>query len=225
VNSYTKSTILSAFSSDILSGFTTGVNMKTGIYCIENLVNGKRYIGKGKNIISRMNHPHKSSTYLFNAINKYGNENFHRYIIEYCEPEMLAEREQYYIREWKTKAPNGYNLTDGGEGCLNPSEETRRKMSESRSGENHPLFGKTRSEETRRKMRENHSDVSGENNGFFGKTHSEETRKKMSESAKNRPPISDETRKKSSEARKGKTRSEETRERMRKGWIKRKEGE
>ncbi len=44
------------------------------------------------------------------------------------------------------------NLTDGGEGAVNPSKETREKMSESRSGENHPMFGKSHSEETRKKL-------------------------------------------------------------------------
>ena len=39
------------------------------------------------------------------------------------------------------------------EANLNPSEETRRKMSESRRGKNHYLFGKHHSEETKQKMR------------------------------------------------------------------------
>jgi hypothetical protein len=84
------------------------------------------------------------------------------------------------------------NLTDGGEGVSNPSEETRRKMSEAH---------KNPSEETRRKMSESHT----------GKTLSEETRKKLSEAKKN---SSEETRRKYSEAQKGKTRSEETRRKM-----------
>ena len=53
------------------------------------------------------------------------------------------------------------------------SEETKKKMSDAKTGENHPMFGKpginlgkTPSDETRRKMSEAHS---GENNHMFGK--------------------------------------------------------
>ena len=55
-----------------------------------------------------------------------------------------------------------------------PSEETRKKMSESQNGENHPLFGKHHSAETRTKMSQSQK----------GKHHSAETRTKMSESHK-----------------------------------------
>jgi hypothetical protein len=58
-----------------------------------------------------------------------------------------------------------------------PSEETRKKQSESQKGKRH-------SEETKQKMRLHHADISGENNPNFGKSPSEETRKKQSESMK-----------------------------------------
>ena len=54
------------------------------------------------------------------------------------------------------------------------SAETRKKMSESKNGENHPMFGKHHSEETRKKMSE----------ATKGKPHSEETKRKMSEARK-----------------------------------------
>ena len=59
----------------------------------------------------------------------------------------------------------------------NLSDETRKKKSESISGENNPMFGKHPSEETRKKKSESQY---GENNPFFGKHHTEETRIKMS---------------------------------------------
>ena len=94
------------------------------------------------------------------------------------------------------------------------SEETRKKCSESMSGEKHPNFGKnwsgmlgkTHSEETKKQMSESHS---GENNHFYGKTHSEETRKRISDLKKGNKNMlgkthNSETRKKISEAKKGK---------------------
>jgi hypothetical protein len=116
------------------------------------------------------------------------------------------------------------NKTDGGEGSSgfihreetkikmseikqNISEESRRKMSEGKKGENNHQYGKTRSEETRKKISEG---MKGENNHQYGKTHSEETRKKMSEAKKgeNNPnygkTASEEHRRKNSEAKKGK---------------------
>ncbi len=92
------------------------------------------------------------------------------------------------------------NLTDGGEGAVNPSKETREKMSESRSGENHPMFGKSPSKETREKLSKSKS---GENNPMFGKSHSKETREKLSKSksGENNPMF-------------GKSHSEETRKKL-----------
>ena len=105
------------------------------------------------------------------------------------------------------------NKTDGGEGSsgLIHSEETRRKQSEVKKGENNPLYGKSPSEETRRRISEAKK---GENHYLYGKSRSEETRKKQSEAMKgklageNHPfygkSHSEETRRKQSEANKGK---------------------
>lgn len=66
---------------------------------------------------------------------------------------------------------------------LNPSDETRKKMSKSRSGENNGFFGKTHTEEARKKMSAARSGgtMSGEKSPLFGKHHSAETRKRLSE--------------------------------------------
>lgn len=56
-------------------------------------------------------------------------------------------------------------------------EETKQKISDSISGCNHHLFGKTHTEETKQKMSLSQK---GENNGMFGKTHTEETKRKIS---------------------------------------------
>ena len=78
------------------------------------------------------------------------------------------------------------------------SAETRKKMSESKKGENHPFFGKHHSAETSLKIsaanKGKHRSAEtckkiaeskkGENNPLFGKHHSEDARQKMSEAHK-----------------------------------------
>lgn len=96
-----------------------------GIYQITNLINGKKYIGQSNNIQKRWqehkfwaNHINKNNLYLYNAMNKYGVENFEFSIIEECELDQLDEREEYWIAQYHTYINDpqnwGYNLTPGG---------------------------------------------------------------------------------------------------------------
>jgi group I intron endonuclease len=105
--------------------------MTPGIYCIENLINGKKYVGKGENVEKRMKNPHKECIVIYNALQYYGDDNFKRYIIEYCPSEELTEKECFYIKELDTKVPNGYNATDGGEGMpgYRHTDEAKAKIS------------------------------------------------------------------------------------------------
>ena len=122
----------------------------------------------------------------------------------YSEEEMNSD-EQYYIKLFKTLWPNGYNLTEGGEGFI-PCEEIRRKLSkvhkgrtppnkgipmseeqkkklsELLKGRTPPNKGKHHSDEARKKMSESHKGIqAGEKHPMFGKHHSEESKKKMSQ--------------------------------------------
>jgi len=104
------------------------------VYLITNMVNGKRYVGQTTHTLEYRWGQHKRKngcTVLRNAINKYGADKF---IIEsICEPptiKMMNEFEIEYIQRYNTKTPNGYNMTGGGEGLFNPSEEVRKKLSE-----------------------------------------------------------------------------------------------
>lgn len=96
---------------------------KCGIYCIENTINHKKYIGQSVDISTRWsNHRYKlnknihNNLYLQNAWNKYSADVFTFTIIEECDESNLIERERYYIEYYDSTADaQGYNLTHGGE--------------------------------------------------------------------------------------------------------------
>lgn len=71
--------------------------------------------------------------------------------------------------------------------------------------------GQKRSDEAKMNMSKNHADVSGKNNPRYGKPVSEETRKKISEANKN---PSEETRKKIGDAHRGTKHTDETKAKM-----------
>jgi len=106
------------------------------IYVIINKVNGKRYVGKAKNVRSRwqghLQEAFDGETFaICGAIRKYGPNGFYLRIIEFGLTERQAnELEKYHIKRLDSKVDNGqgYNLTDGGDGVCFPSEQTRLKM-------------------------------------------------------------------------------------------------
>jgi hypothetical protein len=54
---------------------------------------------------------------LHKAIRKYGEDGFNIEIITTCKTkEEVNHKEIEMIRQYNSKSPNGYNLTDGGEG-------------------------------------------------------------------------------------------------------------
>lgn len=205
------------------------------IYLRTNLVNGKQYVGQTKNFKQRQYNWYNTNweyagKYINHARGKYGTDSFDFSILKECENiEETNFWEQYYIELLNTKVPNGYNLTDGGEGSIGyiVSDETRKKISESVKGEKNGFFGKHHSEETKEKIskankgrthtNEAKEKMKGRNSPMKGKHHSDETKKKLSGNRKGKhyPKLS--------EALKGKkpwnlgiSHSEETIEKLRK---------
>lgn len=176
------------------------------IYKIINSINDKIYIGQDSK-----NRPHYlgSGYGIAHAIKKYGGENFHKKTIAHCyTKEHLNFLEKFYIQFFNSKPPLGYNLTDGGEGVVNPSAEvrqrmglgqrlrgglsleTKQKMSIAKKGKPTKPF----SQEHRRKLGEArigiipwNKGLKGVGNSMFGKHHSLETRKKIGNSHRGKP--------------------------------------
>jgi group I intron endonuclease len=157
------------------------------IYKVTNLVNGKIYIGKTnvKFKIRKGNHITRSifnldNTIFHNAISKYGTCHFKWEIIDQCLfADVLCEMEKFYIKKFNCKIPNGYNMTDGGEGTPGHivTPETREKLKSSHSKEKNQWYGKHLPEELRRKIGDSHRGAKSVN---FGKRMPEGTRCKIS---------------------------------------------
>ena len=95
------------------------------IYKITNLINGKMYVGQTTKTIEERFRHHKNDCFrknkssynypLYNAMRKYGIENFEIEELECCDISLLDEREIFWIKFFNTFY-NGYNATLGGKG-------------------------------------------------------------------------------------------------------------
>ena len=181
------------------------------IYKHVNKTNGKVYIGQTcmtPNSRWRNGKGYIYNSYFYNAIKKYGWDNFEHIIVA----ENLTQDEANIMEEeliklyQSTNRDKGYNIMFGGNNHA-LSEETKSKLSKAAkdrmnnyteeemreigakisaalSGENNGFYGKKHTEETRRKMKNNHPHLSGENHPMYGYKHSEETKKEWSKKRK-----------------------------------------
>ena len=170
------------------------------VYCHINKVNGKVYVGISTKPYKRWGtngcgYKKLNDKGCFaNAIDKYGWDNFEHYILEECTFEQAKELEKYYIKMFNSKAPNGYNLTEGGDGILGrkATPEEIKRMSERSKGRTSPNKGKKMSERTKRLISEKNK----------GRKWTEEQRAKILK-ARTGVKMSEQARKNMSEARKG----------------------
>jgi group I intron endonuclease len=176
--------------------------MVSGIYAIENIINNKKYIGSAKNFKKRwyvhksaLNHNNHDNSYLQKAWNKYGVNNFIFSILEEVELDKLIEREQYYIDLYDVCNRNkGYNLSPTAGNTLGFKFSEKSKLIMSLLKKDKPSTRKNykHSEETKNKLRK-------KGKGLGRKT-SEKTKEKQ---RKPHGAMSDITKKKLSDWRKG----------------------
>jgi group I intron endonuclease len=227
--------------------------MQGVVYKLTNKINGKSYIGQSLNLAKRLRdhkynakhlYPSNAKQPIVLAIREFGFENFEVEVLFTSEDfkdktelkKALYEKEIFFIEKYDT-VNNGYNVTKGGAGMRGYKQsaeniERVRKMN----------LGKKHSEEFRKragirakaywsnpKNRERLSKrMAGENNPMYGvrligalnhnygKPMSEDTKRKLSDAKRGRkmPPPSEETRRKLSEAHKGKPKSEEHKKKL-----------
>ena len=138
-----------------------------GIYSITNSVNGKRYVGKSKNIKRRFYqhkysmkklNPKTTSSHLRNAVSKYGIDAFRFEILETIhtlDESLLSDLEVFYMDEFKTNDPNyGYNLKRDSSTSCDIRSEVRKKMSDNSKGELNANYGNKWTDEQKQNLSE-----------------------------------------------------------------------
>lgn len=183
--------------------------MTIGIYCIEHIESGKKYIGKSIDVNTRLR-KHKLlltneefssdrvNRHLWHAVQKYGWSAFKCYVVEELPNDTnLAEREIYWMDHFNTLDRTfGYNIVRDSPEYVSVADETRDRLAKVWLGRKHKpeTIAKMKEvwqTEARRKLgkiqkhTEEHKhnlslQMSGEGNSFYGKTHSDESLDKMS---------------------------------------------
>lgn len=171
------------------------MKMNTGVYCLRNKVNNKRYIGSAaisfsvreKRHIRALEKGTHGNKHLQAAWNKYGRDNFEFLIIERCLPSECLTREAFWIAKFRSADKAfGYNKLLTGKNWLGAhhTQQTKDKMSlwprtpALRAKISEANRNRTLSTESRAKISES---LKG-NTRSVGRKLSDETRKKMSES-------------------------------------------
>jgi group I intron endonuclease len=132
------------------------------IYLLRNVVNGKTYVGKTiKSLDERFARHIRASkrikTYLYNAINKHGYDNFCVELLEKVSNiEILDEREKYWIEFLRPE----YNMTSGGDGgntTQHYTEKQKRERSAKSSASVKRMWASMNKDERKERMEKTHA--------------------------------------------------------------------
>lgn len=161
------------------------------IYKCTNRINGKLYIGKTISTLATRRKGHEvdsfnntSGSIFLRALNKYGLENFDWVVI--CEvggADELNDLERFYILKLDTRIPNGYNITEGGDGGDTLFNHPRKQQIIEKRRESIQNFVNSLSEEERKQKYTAHSSPLRNKTWeeFFGEEKATEMKKNLSE--------------------------------------------
>ena len=179
------------------------INKQYKIYAHINKINGKVYIGQTcyRNINQRWRHGegYKHSPHFYNAIQKYGWENFEHIILfeDICGYELADVIERELIQKYQSNnSEYGYNISSGGSYGRTLTDETKNKIRISKIGDKNPNYQKSPSYITRQRMSASHKGIKqsdewinkrkrvGEQNGMYGRTLPKESKELISKKTK-----------------------------------------
>lgn len=180
------------------------------IYRARNTITGKSYIGATRKTVLQRQKEHKKYAkrkclkVFHAALNKYGFDNF-----EWTHLDVASSRKElfrleiFYIAFYRTITPYGYNLTAGGEGLNEPSEELRKKLRKIQNNRSLEWIERMRASGRTKIFTDEHKDnlsraalnrdltpelrliySEAGANGFLGRNHTDESKEKMSNSHK-----------------------------------------
>jgi group I intron endonuclease len=118
----------------------------------------------------------RSNSHIYRAILKNGHAKFSLTILEYCEPNKCLIREKHY---WDILNPE-YNIAQDPTAPMSGrkhSDESRKKISDSKIGSKH-------SDESKQIMSDSHKKIDHSGRFTTGHKHLEETKKKISDANK-----------------------------------------
>lgn len=166
--------------------------------------NGKSYIGiaidTAKRFRSHKNASERGDGYaVHKAIKKFGWNEIKKSVLCIGKESYIKEMETKAIASFNSRPPNGYNLTSGGDGTsgVEFKEERREEIRLRMLGNSHTKGKKYSEEENaarRGKWKRTDEFKQAMRELMTGREFTEETLAKMKASAKNRPPVKDETR-------------------------------
>lgn len=142
---------------------------RTGIYRWVHIESGKSYIGSSIKLnirfkqyfnFNHISYP-KRNMIIYKALLKYGYGGFRLEILEYCSPELLLEREQFYFDMFSPDynilkvagSPLGYRHSEAAKKLISIASKNRKVSESARDLKREALVGKTFDKERIENMR------------------------------------------------------------------------